>query len=154
MSAVTPKVERSGGGMPKYAFFRPYWSRINDRPFMARFIFFFTPLAGCHITWIRQADNQREWPHDHSATFISFRLLGSYEEDVFTDPSDLGKIEHRRHRWLSATRLRHTEAHSITKISRFPLVTVLFLGRRRQKSSYWTPGGKLLTGMKMDEEWT
>lgn len=149
--AVTPKVTRRKGGMRKWMFLTPYYSKIDGKPFLSRFVFFFTPWAGCHITWIRQADNQREWPHDHSATFISFRLSGSYEEDVYTNPDDLKEIEHRKHPWLSATRLKHTEAHSITKISRFPLITVLFLGKRRQPSNYWTPDGKQLTGMKMDE---
>lgn len=137
--------------MPRWAFFAPYWTHINDKPFLNRFIFFFTPLGGCHVTWIRQADNQREWPHDHSATFLSLRLSGWYEEDVFDNPDDLTVKHHRHHGWLSARRLRYDQAHSITRISRFPLITVLFLGRRRQKSSYWTPEGKKSTGMKMDE---
>lgn len=167
--AITPKVERKNGGMPKWAVlgltvadgkiqrFWPYTSDVGGRRFLTRFIFFFTEYAGCHVTLISQADNQREFPHDHSATFVSFRLTGSYEEDVFTDPADLTRREHRTHRWLSASRLRHAEAHSITKISRFPLITILFLGRRRQKSNYWTPSGKQPLGMKMDgtpeDEW-
>ena len=136
--------------MPRYAFLMPYWSHIDDKPFLTRFIIFFTPYGGCHITWIRQADSQREWPHDHSATFASLKLVGGYEEDVFTEPADLGIREHRRHCWLSCHVMKHTEAHSITKISRFT-VTLLFLGRRRQKSSYWTPDGLQSIGLKMDE---
>lgn len=152
-TAVTPKVTRTGGGMPKVAFLKPYRSMIDGRPFLDRFILFFTPYAGCHITWIRQADNQREWPHDHSATFISFRLLGGYEEDVFSgDPHNPAK-QHRRHKWLSASVLRHDQAHSITSLSRWGALTVLFLGRRQRTSSYWTPEGLENTGMKMDEEW-
>lgn len=152
-TTVTPKVERRKGGMPKYAFLRPYWSHINGKPFLTRFIFFFTPYGGCHITWIRQADNQREWPHDHSASFVSFKLFGGYEEDVFSDPEDLTKKRHRVHRWLSCHVMKYKEAHSITKIAPFT-VTILFLGRRRNKSNYWTPDGKQSTGLKMDEEWS
>lgn len=150
MSSITPKVERRKGGMPKYAFLKPYWSRIDGKPFLSRFIFFFTPWAGCHITWIRQADNQREWPHDHSATFASFKLFGGYEEDVFDNPGNLAVRRNVKHRWLSAHILPYTRAHSITKISPFT-VTILFLGKRRQPSNYWTPDGKRSLGMKMDE---
>jgi hypothetical protein len=150
---VTHKVERRKGGMPRWAFFTPYGSHIDGKPFLTRFIFFSTPYGGCHITWSRQADNQREYPHDHSATFLSVRLLGGYEEDVFTEPADLSVREHRVHRWLSASRLRWTEAHSITRISRLGTVTLLILGRRRNHSVYWTPEGKQSIGLKMDQEW-
>ncbi len=151
MSDVTPKVERRKGGMPKYAFLMPYWSRINDRPFLTRFIFFFTPYGGCHITWIRQPDNQREYPHDHSATFASFKVAGGYEEDVFSGDITNPVKRHRKHRWLSCHVMSHTEAHSITKISRWGTVTLLFLGRRRHGSNYWTPNGMQSLGLKMDE---
>lgn len=154
-SAVTPQVERRKGGMPKWAFFKPYWSHIDGKPFLTRFIFWFTPYGGCHVTWIRQADNQREWPHDHSATFTSVKLLGGYEEDVFDNPDDLTAKRHVRHHWFSSHVLRYDQAHSITKISRFGTVTLLFLGRRRQKSNYWTPDGKQSLGLKMDaDEWS
>jgi len=46
--------------------------------------------------------------------------------------------------------MKHTEAHSITRVSPFT-VTVLCTGRRRQPSNYWTPDGRQSTGMKMDE---
>jgi hypothetical protein len=150
-SPVTPQVTRTKGGMRKWMFMEPYRSKIDGKPFLDRFVFFFTPWAGCHLTWIRQPDNQREWPHDHSATFLSVRLAGGYSEDVFTDPIDLTAREHRVHRWLSATRLRASEAHSITKISRWGTVTLLFLGKRRQASNYWTPDGKVSLRMTMDE---
>lgn len=147
---VTTKVERKKGGMRRYMFLEPYWSDIGGQRFLSRFIFFFTPWAGCHVTRIHMADDQREWPHDHSATFLSWRLFGSYEEDVFSDPQDMSARRHRRHRWLSASVLRHDEAHSITRVSPF-LVTVVVLGKRRQASNYWTPDGKQGLGLKMDE---
>jgi hypothetical protein len=149
MSAVTPKVERKGGGMRKWMFMEPYYSRINGKPFLTRFIFFFTPLAGCHITRIHMADNQREWPHDHSATFWSLKF-GWYAEQIFTDPADLTQTRSIRHRRFGIHRLRYSEAHSITAVSPH-LFTILFLGPRRQASNYWTPDGKQSLGLKMDE---
>jgi hypothetical protein len=150
-SLITPKVDRKDGGMPKRAFLRPYYSRIDGKPFLSRFIFWFTPKSGCHVTWIRQADNQREWPHDHTATFKTLILSGSYEESVYSgDPANPVKT-HRKHRWLSRMELRWDQAHSITSISRWPLVTLLTLGERCNSSSYWTPKGKEALGMPADE---
>lgn len=150
-AVVTPVVERKKGGMRAWMFLAPYWSHIDGRPFLTRFVFFFTPYGGCHITWIRQADNQREWPHDHSASFASLKLLGGYEEDVFSGDVSNPVKRHRTHRWLSCHVMKHDEAHSITRISRYGTVTLLFLARRRHGSNYWTPEGKKSIGLKMDE---
>jgi hypothetical protein len=149
--AGEPKVERQGGGMRKYMFMQRYWSEIGGKRFLTRFVFFFTPLAGCHVTRVHMADDQRKWPHDHSATFWSWKA-GWYAECVYTDPGDLSKVRYVRHRRFGIHRLRWDEAHSITQVSPH-LWTVLFLGPRRTTSSYWTPDGKQNTGMKMDEEW-
>jgi hypothetical protein len=146
-----PVVTRSGGGMPRWAFLKPYHSDINGQRFLTRFIFFFTPYGGAHITRIHMADDQRKWPHDHSATFLSVRLAGGYEEDVYDQPGDLSSVRRRAHRWLSASRLRYTEAHSITSVRPFT-VTLLLLGRRRNHSAYWTPDGKRSLGMTLDRD--
>jgi hypothetical protein len=146
---VTHKVTRSKGGMRKWMFLTPYWSEIDGQRFLSRFVVFFTPLAGFHVTRIHMPDNQREYPHDHSATFWSWKL-GWYAEDVYTDPADLTRKRHVRHMPFGIHRLKWTEAHSITEVSP-RLVTVLFLGPRRNHSVYWTPAGKQSIGMKMDE---
>lgn len=150
-TAAEPKMTRSGGGMRRWMFFTPYHSDVNGQRFLTRFVFFFTPFAGAHITRIHSADDQRKWPHDHSASFLSIRLLGWYDEYVYTDPGNLSRREFRVHRWLSASRLRHGEAHSITDVAPYT-VTLLLLGRRRNKSSYWTDQGKQPLGMTMDDD--
>ena len=152
VSQITQKVTRSGGGMRRWMFLTPYWSDIDGQRFLTRFVLFFTPLAGCHVTRIHMADDQRKWPHDHSATFWSWKL-GAYAEDVYADPGDLTQVRHVRHRRFGIHRLRWTQAHSITHVSPH-LVTVLFLGPRRNNSNYWTPDGRQGLGMKMDEEWS
>jgi hypothetical protein len=136
--------------MPRWAFLYPYWSHIDGKPFLSRFIFWFTPWGGCHITWIRQADNAREYPHDHSATFMSLMVSGGYEEDVYTDPGDLSAVRHLAHRRWSRHVMKAGNAHSITRIKPFT-VTLLILGPREQPSNYWTPEGKMSIGLKMDE---
>jgi hypothetical protein len=157
-----PEVVRTHGGMPdwcllgigtndgKLALYWPYTSEINGERFLTRFIVVRNPWFSVDITRISMPDDdKRMWPHDHSRTFWSWKF-GSYDEWVYSDPSDLSKRKLRRHPKFSLHRLRHTEAHSITRVSP-GLVTVLFLGRKRQKSSYWTPKGKRSIGMKVDQ---
>lgn len=160
-TGVTHTVERKNGGMPKWAVlgftiadgrvrtYFPYTSEVDGKRFLTRFIIVFTRWGGCHVTRISMADNQREWPHDHSATFWSWKL-GWYAEDIYDDPEDLTSKRHVRHMPFGIHRLRYDQAHSITEVSP-RLFTVLFLGRRRQPSNYWTPEGKQGLGMKMDE---
>jgi hypothetical protein len=146
---VTNKVERKYGGMPEYALARWYWSDIDGQRFLTRFILFRTPLVSVDVTRIHRADDQRPYPHDHSRSFASLKF-GSYEEDVFYDAGDLTSRRHRRHRRFSVHLLRYTQAHSITRVSPH-LVTVLFLGPKRQPSNYWTPDGKQTIGMAVDQ---
>lgn len=159
---VTHTVERSHGGMPNWALlgvgidadgkpqlYWPYRSRIDGEPFLTRFIVFRCPLASVDVTRIGMADDQREFAHDHSRTFLSWKF-GWYEEDVLSDRNDLSVRKHVRHRRFGIHRLRYTQAHSITKVSP-RLVTVLFLGRQRQASNYWTPDGPVSIGMSVDQ---
>lgn len=160
---VTHKVERTHGGMPNWAFlgigrdaagktrlYWPYRSEIDGQPFLTRFIVIRTPWSGIEVTRIAMADDAREYPHDHSRTFRSLKF-GWYSEWVYRNREDLTDREHRVHRRLSLHTLRYTEAHSITEVSP-RLVTILFLGRQRQKSNYWTPAGLQTTGMAADQD--
>jgi hypothetical protein len=156
-SLITHVTERKKGGMRKWMFMEPYWSDIDGQRFLTRFVFFFTPWAGCHVTRIHMADDQREYPHDHSATFWSWKLWGTYDEDVYDDPKDLGRVRRVKHRRFGIHRLGWDQAHSITRVSPVT-VTMLFLARRRNHSGYWTPEGKQSLNMTMDKmgdgEWS
>src|SRR5271163_1262571 len=85
---VTNVVTRTGGGMPEWAFMKPYVSSIDNVPFLKRFIVFRTPLASIDITRICTDDNKRPFPHDHSRSFASLKF-GSYKEWVYYNPNDL-----------------------------------------------------------------
>jgi hypothetical protein len=147
---ITHKVERKGGGMRRWMFAEPYYSDIDGQRFLTRFVFWFTPFGGCHVTRIHMADDQREHPHDHTRTFISIKLAGGYEEDVYSGDIASPDRRHRKHRWLSWHVMPYDQAHSITAVR--PLtVTLLFLGRHRHGSGYWTPDGKVPLGMPVDE---
>lgn len=162
---VTNEVERKHGGMPNWALLGvginhegklkawwPYSSDIDGERFLTRFIVFRSPIASMDITRIHSSDDQRQYPHDHSRNFWSLKLIGGYEEDVYVDPSDLREAFHKKHRWLSVHKMSRHHAHSITKVSPH-LVTVLFLGRQKQASNYWTPEGLQSIGMGVDQEW-
>lgn len=159
---VTNTVERSHGGMPTWAIlgigrnheskikvYWPYKSDIDGERFLTRFIFVRTDWFGCEITRIHMDDTSRPWPHDHSRTFFSWKF-GEYDEWVFYDPEDLEKKDYKRHGRFSIHRLRHTEAHSITYVSP-GLFTILFVGKKRQASNYWTPEGLQTIGMGVDQ---
>jgi hypothetical protein len=162
---VTNKVERKNGGMPnwavlgigrnhegKWVMYWPYTSDIDGERFLTRFMPLRTPRGGIEITRIHMTDDQRSWPHDHSRSFASVKF-GSYDEDVYSGQVTNPVKRHRKHRRFSVHLMRHTEAHSITRVSP-RLVTVTFLGPRRQASNYWTPGGLQSIGMGVDqEEW-
>lgn len=148
--AVTPEVTRKGTGMRRWMFFEPYWSDIGGQRFLTRFVVAFTPYFGFHVTRIHMADDQREHPHDHTRTFWSWKLFGGYDENVYSGPVTNPVMRHVRHRPFGVHRLRHSEAHSITRVSP-RLVTVLFLGPHRHGSGYWTPTGKKSLGMEVDE---
>jgi hypothetical protein len=146
---VTNKVERTGGGMPEWAFMKPYIARIDGVPFLKRFILFRTPWASIDITRICTDDTARPFAHDHSRSFVSFKF-GWYREWVLYNPDDLSERRFRDHRRFSFHLLRHNQAHTITEVSP-KLVTILFLGPKRHGSSYWTPSGLQSTGMKVDQ---
>jgi hypothetical protein len=141
----TDEVTRKDGGMPEHAFLYPWWVNINGKRFISRLVIFKTPWAGIDVSRIHMPDDDRDHPHDHSRSFISLKL-GWYNEWVYYNPSDLTQRRLRKHRWFSAHLMRYQWAHSITEVSPH-LVTILFLGRTRQKSSYWTSTGKQLTGV-------
>jgi hypothetical protein len=159
---VMNKVTRKHGGMPDWALlgiglqdrrpvlYWPYWSNVDGERFLTRFIIIFTPLGGIHVTRVHTADNARLYPHDHSRSFISFKL-GWYNEWVYYNPQDLSQRRLRTHGRFSFHLMRYNMAHSITQVSP-KLVTVLFLGRKKQKSNYWTALGKRTIGMKIDQK--
>jgi hypothetical protein len=154
-------VTRKHGGMPAWAllgvtlkdrkpvFYWPYTSDVDGERFLTRFIVFRTNLLSMDITRIHSADDKRMYPHDHSRSFTSFKF-GSYDEWAYNDPNDLANRTFRQHRRFSCHILRHTQAHTITRVSP-KLVTIMFLGPKKQKSNYWTPLGKRSIGMKVDQ---
>ena len=157
------QVTRKHGSMPGWAvlgvgkdsagklrLYWPWWSDINGERFLTRIILIRNSLVTLEVTRIHMADNQREDPHDHSHSFLSWKF-GWYAENVYSDPASLASRRHIRHRRFGIHRLRYTEAHSITKVSP-KLWTVLMAGPVKQSSSYWTPGGKKSTGVNGDQE--
>jgi hypothetical protein len=143
---VMGDVERKGDGMPDRAFMKTYWTNVGGKRFISRWILFRTDWFSIEISRIHRADDMRADPHDHSRSFISIKLIGSYDEYVYYNPNDLSQRRERTHSWLSWHLMRYNMAHSIIRVSPI-LITMTILGCKKQASSYWREEGKVLTGV-------
>lgn len=109
-----------------------------DVLYMTRLRLVQTPWFGVYLHRIHMPDGAREL-HDHPWPFWSLVLMGSYHEarpareldrDRRGPDRRVGPVIVRKRRWLSLARRRARDAHRITSISRWPLVTLVVAGRR------------------------
>jgi hypothetical protein len=66
--------------------------------------------------------------HGHPWNFTSIMLWGAYDEQIWDDPTDFDSMYIKRRRWLSAHRIKWTQAHRIHRIR--PSTTTLFIAGR------------------------
>lgn len=105
----------------------------ND-PYLDRLGLIRTPWFSIKLHRIYRPDNTRAL-HDHPWTFVSVPLRGSYVELV---PMPNGSAR-RRVRWFN---YKHAEdAHAIVEISRRPVWTLVFCGRRVRPWGFYTDAG-------------
>lgn len=127
---------------PRWAFMRPRVMGGEDNPYMRRLYVIQTPWFGIMFHRIYRPDKQRDL-HDHPWNFVSFVLRGSYVEDVpVTDEdenSDANGNKPRLVRWFNWKRAE--DRHSIRSVSRSPIWTLVFTGRKRRKWGFWVDGG-------------
>lgn len=101
-----------------------------------------TPWFSIKLHRIYRPDEQREL-HDHPWTFLSIVLWGSYVEDVPCRGCDRhyddGHNAKRKIRWWNWKRAE--DSHSIRKVSRSPVWTLVFTGRRRRIWGFYTRDG-------------
>lgn len=136
------RTERKNGGMPSWGVNRAYWVRVGDEPFLDRRVLAICPWFAVLLSDIYGPDTGRD-PHDHSRGFASLILSGSYAEDVYSDPRDLGRVTSRRHRRWSLHRMPASRAHSITSVPGGRVRTLVIAGRSRGTWSFWTSQGKV-----------
>jgi hypothetical protein len=135
------RTERAGGGLPRWGVNRGYWVRVGDAPFLDRRVLLICPWLAVLWTEIHGPDDGRD-PHDHSRSFVSIIISGGYDENVYADPADLGRVRARSHRRWSAHLMPSRCAHSITGV-RGRLRTLALAGRSRGTWAFWTADGKV-----------
>jgi len=97
------------------------------------------PLFGLLATRIYGPDTERD-PHDHSRSFATFILSGSYDEVVHDDPGDLSACRERHHGRWSVMVLRRDQAHRITR-TEGKLRTFVVAGPWRGDFAFWAEDG-------------
>jgi hypothetical protein len=120
-----------------------YQVHKDGRPFIDRLRLIQVPWFAVYLTRIHAPDTDRA-PHDHSRSFWTFILSGSYEERVWPCPDHPGTLLEegvmRSHARWSRKYIPRTWAHQITEV-RNPLITLVIAGRRAETWHFWEPDG-------------
>lgn len=107
----------------------PRW--IGDG-YLHRFQILMTPWFSIFFHRIYRADNQRDL-HDHPWNFFSIILRGWYGENVPRE--DSRGQEYVKRRWFNFKVAE--DRHSIRTVSRVPVWSLVFTGRRRRTWGFW-----------------
>lgn len=116
---------------PRWAFMRRRLIGLEGDVYLDRMYVLQTPWFGIMFHRIFRPDRQRDL-HDHPWNFLSFVLRGWYEEDT---PEGVRRIRWVNWKWAE-------ERHSIRWVSRSPVWTLVFTGRKRRTWGFWVDGGK------------
>lgn len=124
----------------KYCIWR--WKEIfwQGELYLTRLHIFQCPLFSIMLHWIHTPDLQRHL-HDHPVSMLCFILWGSYLE-VY-DPYQ-GKLKPQWvdsewrsfFNWIPANKV-----HRIVEISKSPVITLCFAGRRKREWGFYTENG-------------
>jgi hypothetical protein len=132
-----PEDARQG---PRWAIFSWLILRNSDLSlYLKRFRIIQTPWFGVYIHWIYSTDSGRDL-HDHPWPFVSVLLRGWYTEQIATELAEnrLFVTEHAV-QWIN--RKPATGLHRITWLSRTPIVTLVFAGRRCREWGFMREDG-------------
>jgi hypothetical protein len=109
---------------------------IDGELFINRLVILQCPWFAVLLTGIRQPDTARD-PHDHSRSFITFILSGSYTEQTWRTGNTMVNEGTREHPRFSAKFLSRHQAHHIVSV-RGHLRTLLLAGpHTRRPFSFW-----------------
>lgn len=128
---VTPFKAAKEYASPRWAFMKRRLIGSADSVYLDRVYVVQTPWFGIMFHRIFRPDRQRDL-HDHPWNFLSFVLRGHYVEDTIDGPM-------HRHWWNYK---RAEDRHSITWVSRSPVWTLVFTGRKRRTWGFWVDGGQ------------
>jgi hypothetical protein len=126
------------GGTERWAFLSALDVGADGDPYLDRLRLVQTPLFGVYLHHIHRPDRDRD-PHDHPWAFASVVLAGAYEETVWPDKRDAGRLVTRRRPRFSARRLGRDAAHIITTVNG-PLWTLVLTGPKRGGWGFWAKG--------------
>lgn len=136
---VTPFKEAKDYSSPRWAFWRRRLiGAAQGDVYLDRLYVIQTPIFGIMFHRIFRPDRQRDL-HDHPWNFLSFVLRGSYMEAV---PCDCGQHDHHylEVNWFNWKRAE--DRHSIRSVSRSPVWTLVFTGRKRRTWGFWVDEGR------------
>lgn len=127
---------------PRWAFMKRRLIGSGTDVYLDRTYIVQTPWFGIMFHRIFRPDKQRDL-HDHPWNFLSFVLRGSYEEAVPCDGCayhfERDHFAMRVVRWLN---FKPAEGrHSIISVSRSPVWTLVFTGRKRRTWGFWVDCG-------------
>jgi hypothetical protein len=129
MTSATPFKTKEYSS-PRWALMRRRKIGQGDDVYLDRIYLIQTPWFGIMFHRIFRPDNQRDL-HDHPWNFFSLVLRGNYLEDT---PDGL------KFRCLFNYK-RAEERHSIRTVSRRPVWTLVFTGKKRRTWGFWVDGG-------------
>ena len=127
---ATPFKNAKEYSSPRWAFMKRRLIGSGTDVYLDRTYIIQTPWFGIMFHRIFRPDRQRDL-HDHPWNFLSFVLRGSYIED-----SPHGVKLRRWINWKWAE-----DRHSICEVSRSPVWTLVFTGRKRRTWGFWVDGG-------------
>lgn len=130
MATQTTAAKAKEYSSPRWAFMLRRKIGAGGDIYLDRLYIIQTPLFGIMLHRIYRPDNQRDL-HDHPWNFLSILLLGNYVEDTLEGPKFRCTFNYKR----------AEDRHSIREVSRSPVWTLVFTGRKRRVWGFWVDGG-------------
>ena len=127
---------------PRWDLLGHYCVWVGNDLLLSRWRFLQTPLSAILLTRIYSRDTDRD-PHNHSRSFITICLTGSYDECLH-DADDLSQQEHehRHHRWLVPYYVSHKQPHHISQ-TYGSVRTLVLAGRHHGTFWFFTTEGRV-----------
>lgn len=123
-----------------WSFMERFWIGLKGDLYMNRLSIIQTPWFSIKLHKIHRPDRQRDL-HNHPWSFLSVILLGHYVEDTVR-----GLRPCRVLNWKPAN--GSAGRHSIRRVSRNPVWTLVFCGPKVQSWGFWVDGGKRFVNWK------
>ena len=125
---------------PRWDLLGRYKVWVGGRLLLSRLRVVQCPLFAVLLTRIHSRDTDRD-PHNHSRSFITICLTGSYDECLH-DPGDLDHHQHRHHFQLIPYYVSHRQPHHISHLYG-SVRTLVLAGRWHGPFWFFTRDGRV-----------